>query len=75
MMEAHLAKSRAASELAIRLSEAYDEMVRDQISATSMPTIKELREMDRHRREAGAVSQGEVGPSVGQSARLGKADK
>lgn len=48
-MTAHARRGETATELAVRLSEAYDAFVRDQRAPGHMPTIKELRGAD-HRK-------------------------
>lgn len=44
-------RNGAASEIAVQLSEAYDEFVRDHRVPGHMPTIKELRAMSAQRRK------------------------
>ena len=61
MMATHLARNAVAGELAVRLSEAYDELVGHQLTGGHMPTIKELREMDQRRGELNAEAGDEVG--------------
>lgn len=64
-LEEQVRRSRIALELAVRLSEAYDEFVRNQEAPGQFPTVKELRE---RRAEADALDgrSGNEGDQVGQ---------
>lgn len=61
-IEENATRNRVASELAIRLSEAYDHFVRDHRYGGHMPTIKELRAMaSRQKDRAAGRPSNEVG--------------
>lgn len=57
--EVHRAKIEAASELAIRLSEAYDKFTQSHITHQPMPTIKEKRERIASRKQMADETKGD----------------